>query len=82
MFSKIGYSIVAASIFYFVSQYIGIYRPREKKKIKILPIIQRHIAAIDGILNDLQIKLGYDGENIKDNAYNFSLRTHWNGPIQ
>ena len=66
IFKQIFYSIAAASIFYFVTQYFGIFIPREQKKIKILPIVYRHALDIDVILSGLKINLGVESSNAKD----------------
>jgi hypothetical protein len=66
IFAKIGYSIVAASIFYFVSQYIGVYIPRERKKIIILPFVYAYGVKIDNILAGLKLNLKYQGMDITD----------------
>jgi len=66
IFSRIGYSIVSASIFYFVSQYIGTFIPREQKKIKILPMIHRNALSIDNEIRLLKINLDYENEDSKN----------------
>lgn len=67
IFSRICYSMVATSIFYFISQYIGVFIPRHKRKIKILPIIYRNIVTMDVIINQLNKNIGMQWNDIKDN---------------
>jgi len=66
IFKQVSYSITAASIFYFVTQYIGIFIPREQKKIKILPIVYRNAVTIDGVLSGLKLNLDYEWGDVKD----------------
>jgi|GEM_PF-2341158 hypothetical protein len=64
--SKIAYSITAASIFYFVAQYIGVYIPRQQRKIKILSFVKRSTIIIDVILSELKNNLINSNIDIKD----------------
>jgi len=66
IFKQVSYSITAASIFYFVTQYIGIFIPKEQKKIKILPIVNRNAVIVDAVLGGLKLNLGYDWGDVKD----------------
>jgi hypothetical protein len=67
-FSRIGYSIVAASIFYFISQYLGVYTPRQKRRIKILSFVHRQSRIIDEVLGHLKININYEWGDIKDSV--------------
>lgn len=65
--SKIAYSILAASIFYLVTQYLGIYLPRQKKKLKIiLPYVHRQTVTLDTILSTLKFNLNIHGNDFKN----------------
>lgn len=52
--SRIFYSMLASSIFYFVSQYIPIYLPRQEKKEKILSNIRTKHKILEGLLITFQ----------------------------
>lgn len=65
--SKVLYSMLAASIFYFVTQYLGIYIPRKKKKLRIiLPYVHRQAVTLDTILNTLKFNLKIHGNDFKN----------------
>ncbi len=57
------YSILATSIFYFLSQYIPVYLPRQQRKIKILSNAHQKALIIDNIISELKLSL-----NIGDNS--------------
>jgi hypothetical protein len=63
IFSKILYSIIAASIFYLISQYFLIHIPRQQKKIKILRYVYTKTNYLNYIIEDLQMKLGFNSLN-------------------
>ena len=63
--SKISYSIIAASIFYFISQYIPVYLPRHRRKIKILPYVHQQTLIIDYNANRLKSNLGIQQDDFK-----------------
>lgn len=65
-FSRICYSIAAASIFYLISQYLGIFVPKQRRKFKILPFIFQNALTIDSVIRKLEINLGYEWGDIKD----------------
>lgn len=59
--------MLAASIFYFVTQYLGIYIPRKKKKLRIiLPYVHRQAVTLDTILNTLKFNLKIHGNDFKN----------------
>lgn len=64
--SKISYSIIAASLFYFISQYIPIYLPRHKKKIKILPYIHQQTLIIGYNLDSLKSNLNIHQDEFRN----------------
>jgi hypothetical protein len=61
--SRICYSIIATSIFYFISQYIPVYLPRQKRKIKILYGIFLKTRIIDARVNNLKSELKIYGDD-------------------
>lgn len=63
--SKLSYSIIAASIFYFISQYIPIYLPRKQKKIKILPYVHQQVVIIGYNIDLLKSNLNIQQEDFK-----------------
>lgn len=63
--SHIFYSILATSIFYFVSQYIPVYLPRQRKKIKILYNVYQKTIIINAIIGDLKHYLGVSGNDFQ-----------------
>jgi hypothetical protein len=66
-FSKIGYSIIAASIFYFIGQYVGVYIPRQQRKIKALSVLNYNFLTINEIVQRLQADINYEFKDIRDN---------------
>jgi len=64
--SKVSYSIIAASTFYFISQYFPIYLPRERKKLKVLSNVFQKAITIDTILQELKNNLGVSGDDFKN----------------
>lgn len=62
--SKISYSIVAASIFYYLSVYLPIYIPKQRKKRKVLFEVYQKTLIIDTLLQHLKFDLG-----ITDNEF-------------
>jgi hypothetical protein len=64
--SKIGYSIIAASIFYLISQYIPVYRPRQQRKIKILFEIYQKTLIINSYIGALKLKLNISESDFKN----------------
>lgn len=68
LLSRIGYSIIASSVFYFVSQYIPVYLPKQDKKIKILQRIYQNIQIIDTIIYNLKYHLNIRDQEYLDNA--------------
>jgi hypothetical protein len=55
--SKISYSILATSIFYYLSQYIPVYLPRQQRKIKILSNVYQKTLIINSIVGGLKLNL-------------------------
>jgi len=64
--SKVSYSIIAASVFYFISQYIPIYRPKQQRKIKVLFEIYQRTLIIDFYLGGLKLKMRISQDDFKD----------------
>ena len=65
--SRISYSFIAASIFYLVTQYLGIYVPKQRRKVKIvLPFIHRQVTMIDLMCETLKSHLNIHGTDFKD----------------
>lgn len=67
--SKISYSIIAASIFYFISQYIPVYLPKQRRKIRIIPFVYQQTLIIDYNIGMLESNLGIRKEDFKKNDY-------------
>lgn len=63
---KLCYSTLASSIFYLVTQYIGIFLPKFQKKIKIFPLIKSKTTKIDICIQSLFNTIGLSMINIKD----------------
>lgn len=66
---SISYSILASSIFYIISQYLPVYLPKHKRKIKILFNIYHKIFSINDMVEDLKNKLEIENEEYKTNKY-------------
>jgi len=56
--SRLSYSIIAASIFYYFSQYIPVFLPKQERKIKILFNIYQRSLTIDFIVSELKFNMG------------------------
>lgn len=63
IFSLIAYSIISATLFYYISIYLPFYIPEKKKTIKILLVINENIEIINTIIYNLQFKLKVQNEN-------------------
>lgn len=68
LFSKLCYSVAAASIFYLVSQYIPVYLPKQDKKIKIISVIHMNLTSIDYVLTTFKNNIGLHGDDFEDKA--------------
>ena len=74
-FSRLGYSAIATSVFYYISQYFPIYLPKQKKKISILSILYYRTRSIETLINDLGWKLNIQQEAFRDIVkFNNSLK--------
>jgi hypothetical protein len=62
IFSKISYSIIAASIFYLFAQYIPVYLPTKKKKIKIIYEVHFNTLMLDSLIKNLALNLDIQNE--------------------
>lgn len=85
IFSKLCYSYLAASIFYILSQYIPILRPKRKKKEIILHQIYLQIETIDVMIKNLQSNLQidnadfYEQDDIHSKLQNIDTKLTVNG---
>jgi hypothetical protein len=61
--SKTAYSIIAASIFYLISQYIPIYLPRQIRKRKVLYSVHLKTDVIGMRVDNLKFNLGVNGDD-------------------
>lgn len=55
--SRLFYSIIAASIFYYLSQYIPVFLPKEERRVKILFNIYQRVIIIDAIISEFKNNL-------------------------
>ena len=69
--SKIAYSIVAAFIFYIISQYIPVQIPRRQKKIKILAYVYNKASIINVLVFNLKRKLKYSFDIENENNIDY-----------
>lgn len=67
--SKVAYSIMASSIFYYISQYIPLHLPKQKRKIKILLNVYHRTYLIDNIIKELQEELKISSEDFKSHGF-------------
>lgn len=58
--------MVASSIFYFISQYLPVFLPKEEKKKKVLSVIKNKSAILNGLLMSLEKNLGFSNSDYQD----------------
>lgn len=59
-------SIIAASIFYLITQHLFIDLPKARKEVKAISVIHHYILCIDEIVEQLKIDIRYENGNIED----------------
>ncbi|HVA97996.1 MAG TPA: hypothetical protein VNG53_03800 [Bacteroidia bacterium] len=69
--SNISYSIIAASVFYWISQYIPVYLPRQQKKTIILFNNYFRTNIINDLVCDLKDQLGIENDETIQNDVEF-----------
>ena len=74
--SRLSYSIIAASIFYYFSQYIPVFRPKQERKKKILFNIYQRTLTIGFIVSELKFNMGINNNdflkvNMKNTLFKF-----------
>lgn len=65
IFSKLCYSILAASIFYGISQYLPVVIPRRKKRLRILHLVYLKADIIGSVVENMKHDLGINGEDLE-----------------
>lgn len=63
--SKVSYSILAACIFYFISIYLPVYLPKQKRKRKILFNVFQKTLIIQSFVGSLKLNLGIQGDEFE-----------------
>lgn len=66
LFSRICYSILASSIFFFITQYFPVILPRKERKIKIIQNTLHKAVAIDWYLSRIRVKLNVEYGQFSD----------------
>jgi hypothetical protein len=79
--SRICYSIVATSIFYFLSQYIPVYLPRQRRKVKILHGVFLKTRIIETRVQNLKFQLGVHGDNFYEDFFRKTIAINSDKPV-
>jgi hypothetical protein len=66
LFNGIFNSIIAASFFYFISQYISVDLPEKRIKIKTISLLHQYYYTINEIIMQITIDIGYENMDIKN----------------
>jgi hypothetical protein len=66
--SKISYSIIATSIFYYLPQYFPVYRPKQERKRRILNQVYQKTIIIDTLIENLKFNLVISHIDVADSA--------------